>query len=102
MQRIPLDHPIIVIGAGGIVRDAHLPAYSKAGFRLAGIYDLEVQKAKTLADQYGIPTPKTRSLAWWPTRATAASAWCRSSTSPAIPRHGWLGIRNWGPTRDRM
>lgn len=55
MQRIPLDHPIIVIGAGGIVRDAHLPAYSKAGFRLAGIYDLEVQKAKTLADQYGIP-----------------------------------------------
>src|ERR1022692_4096590 len=55
MQRIPLDHPIIVIGAGGIVRDAHLPAYSKAGFRLAGIYDLEVQKAKPLADQYGIP-----------------------------------------------
>ncbi len=55
MQREPVNHPIVIIGAGGIVRDAHLPAYSQAGFRVAGIYDLEVQKAKTLADQYGIP-----------------------------------------------
>ena len=23
--------PIVIIGAGGIVRDAHLPAYAKAG-----------------------------------------------------------------------
>lgn len=55
MESIPRDRPIIIIGAGGIVRDAHLPAYRKAGFRVAGINDLEAHKAKTLADQYGIP-----------------------------------------------
>ena len=55
MQSTPLGRPIIIVGAGGIVRDAHLPAYSKAGFRVAGIYDLEHRKAQTLADQYGIP-----------------------------------------------
>jgi predicted dehydrogenase len=52
---MPLNHPIVIIGAGGIVRDAHLPAYAKAGFRVAGIYDLDRQKAATLASQYGIP-----------------------------------------------
>ena len=25
--------PIVIIGAGGIVKDAHLPAYKKAGFK---------------------------------------------------------------------
>src|SRR5580700_4164972 len=47
--------PVIIIGAGGIVRDAHLPAYRKAGFRVTGIYDLEAQRAETLAARYGIP-----------------------------------------------
>jgi predicted dehydrogenase len=46
--------PIIIIGAGGIVRDAHLPAYKKAGFSVAGIFDLETKKAKSLAKQYDI------------------------------------------------
>ena len=31
--------PIVIIGAGGIVKDAHLPAYRKAGFLVAGPYD---------------------------------------------------------------
>ena len=26
------NNPIIIIGTGGIVKDAHLPAYKKAGF----------------------------------------------------------------------
>ncbi len=30
--RPKLVRPIVVIGAGGIVRAAHLPAYEKAGF----------------------------------------------------------------------
>jgi predicted dehydrogenase len=55
MRNIPLGRPIIIIGAGGIVRDAHLPAYRKAGFRVTGIYDLEAQRAETLAARYGIP-----------------------------------------------
>ena len=31
--------PIVIIGAGGIVSDAHLPAYKKANFPVRGIYD---------------------------------------------------------------
>jgi predicted dehydrogenase len=46
--------PIISLGAGGIVRDAHLPAYKKAGFDVVGIFDLDKTKASTLAKQYGI------------------------------------------------
>ena len=40
--------PIICIGAGGIMRDAHLPAYKKAGFRVAGIFDLDTARAAGL------------------------------------------------------
>lgn len=46
--------PIAIIGAGGIVRDAHLPAYRKAGFTVAGIYDLDISRAAALASSWGI------------------------------------------------
>ena len=46
--------PIVIIGAGGIVRDAHLPAYRKAGFEIAGIYDIDAAKAASLAREFGI------------------------------------------------
>ncbi|MDT0677611.1 Gfo/Idh/MocA family protein [Autumnicola musiva] len=46
---------IIIIGAGGIVKDAHLPAYKIAGFKVAGIFDLNFEKAKELAEEYKIP-----------------------------------------------
>lgn len=46
--------PIMIIGAGGIVRDAHLPAYKKAGFELAGITDLNLDKAQQLAEEFGV------------------------------------------------
>src|SRR6266851_7726020 len=36
--------PIIVVGAGGIVRAAHLPAYEKAGFPVIGLMDQERPK----------------------------------------------------------
>jgi predicted dehydrogenase len=40
--------PIAIIGAGGIVNDAHLPAYRKGGFRVLGIFDIQQeQSAKT-------------------------------------------------------
>ena len=45
---------ITIVGAGGIVRDAHLPAYRIAGFPVDGICDLEPDRARALADQYGI------------------------------------------------
>ena len=47
--------PIVVIGAGGIVRDAHLPAYRLAGFDVVGIFDLDVDKARALAADFDIP-----------------------------------------------
>ena len=33
--------PIVIIGAGGIVNDAHMPAYSKAKFEVLGLYDID-------------------------------------------------------------
>lgn len=47
--------PIVIFGAGGIVRDAHLPAYSKAGFTVASIYNRSRPRAEALAEQYNIP-----------------------------------------------
>ncbi|TKK65815.1 Gfo/Idh/MocA family oxidoreductase [Ilyomonas limi] len=47
--------PIYIIGAGGIVKDAHLPAYKKAGFFVSGIFDLDYDKACILAKQFDIP-----------------------------------------------
>lgn len=47
--------PIIVVGAGGIVGDAHLPAYRKAGFTVFGITNRTRKKAEQLAAQFGIP-----------------------------------------------
>jgi predicted dehydrogenase len=47
--------PIIVIGAGGIVNDAHLPAYKQAGFWVTGIYDVDREKALRTAEKFDIP-----------------------------------------------
>lgn len=48
-------HPIVMIGAGGIVRDAHLPAYRQAGLVVAGIFDPIQEKAIALSQTFGIP-----------------------------------------------
>jgi predicted dehydrogenase len=47
--------PIIIIGAGGIVSDAHLPAYKKAGFNVIGITNRTRARAEKLAAEWGIP-----------------------------------------------
>ena len=47
--------PVVVIGAGGIVRDAHLPAYRLAGFPVAGIFDLDREKAAALVRDFQVP-----------------------------------------------
>src|SRR5438270_6164875 len=49
------DYPIAIVGAGGIVHDAHLPAYRKAGFSVAGIFDLDHERATRVAGQFDIP-----------------------------------------------
>lgn len=47
--------PIISIGTGGIVHDAHLPAYRLAGFPVAGLFDRDPGKAARLAAEFNIP-----------------------------------------------
>jgi len=47
--------PIVIIGAGGIVNDAHLPAYKKAGFNVIGITNRTKERAEVLADRFNIP-----------------------------------------------
>lgn len=47
--------PIVIIGAGGIVADAHLPAYKKAGFKVHGIVNRTRERAEKLAATFQIP-----------------------------------------------
>lgn len=47
--------PIFLVGAGGIVTTAHLPAYQLAGYAVKGIYDPDQQKAKAAAQAFAIP-----------------------------------------------
>jgi predicted dehydrogenase len=57
-QQHPLPsapRPIVIIGAGGIVTDAHLPAYRQAGLPVAGVFDVDGAKAGTVAKQWNIP-----------------------------------------------
>lgn len=46
--------PIVIIGAGGIVQDAHMPAYVKAGFPVAGVFDIDAGRAAALAQRWGL------------------------------------------------
>lgn len=55
---LPVDQPtspIVVIGAGGIVQTAHLPAYQLANYPVAGIYDIDHEKARAVAARFNIP-----------------------------------------------
>jgi predicted dehydrogenase len=56
-QRWPMPSsplPIVSIGAGGIVRDAHYPAYRKAGFEVLGLCDVSAAAAKKTADMFRV------------------------------------------------
>ena len=46
--------PISIIGAGGIVRDAHLPAYRRAGLPVAAITDTDEARASEVAESWAI------------------------------------------------
>ncbi|NII26002.1 Gfo/Idh/MocA family oxidoreductase [Pseudoflavitalea sp. X16] len=54
MQSNRSSIPVYMIGAGGIVNDAHLPAYQLAGYTVAGIYDMDTAKAQATAARFGI------------------------------------------------
>lgn len=46
--------PIVLVGAGGIVNDAHLPAYRAAGFPVAGCFDVDLGRAQETARRWGL------------------------------------------------
>ncbi len=48
--------PIVSIGLGGIVHDAHYPAYQSAGFQVAGGYDPNPDRARMMRDKFSLPT----------------------------------------------
>jgi predicted dehydrogenase len=52
--RPKVARPIVILGAGGIVRAAHLPAYAKAGFPVIAVADSASGKAAELASEKGI------------------------------------------------
>jgi predicted dehydrogenase len=45
----------VIVGAGGIVRTAHIPAYQRLGLPIAGLFDIEPEAAKATAAQFAIP-----------------------------------------------
>ena len=49
-----MDYRIGLCGAGGIVNNAHLPAYRKAGFNVQCIYDKDRARAEETAAQFEI------------------------------------------------
>jgi predicted dehydrogenase len=46
--------PIVIIGAGGVVRAAHLPAYQRLGFAVAGLYDINPDASRETAGRFGV------------------------------------------------
>lgn len=78
--------PIVIIGAGGIVRDAHMPAYAKAGLTVDGVTDLDADRANTLAKEHGIGAVHDS--------VGAAVAACGTDVvyDIAVPPHAIVGI----------
>lgn len=59
MPELPATWPIVIIGAGGIVQTAHLPAYRLAKFSVMGIFDHDHEKAVKVAHEFQIPAVYT-------------------------------------------
>ena len=47
-------HPIAIIGAGAIVRTAHLPVYRRLGYPVAGVYDVNRAAAQQTAAMFDV------------------------------------------------
>ena len=47
--------PIVSIGLGGIVHDAHYPAYQIAGLDVVGGFDINAERSAMMQEKFGIP-----------------------------------------------
>lgn len=55
-QRVALPSrltPVVIVGAGSIVVDAHLPAYAGLGVPVVGVFDLDTAQAAVVAERSG-------------------------------------------------
>src|SRR5262245_38231163 len=48
--------PIVIVGAGAIVRTVHLPAYRRLGLPIAGVFDVRAEAARETARTFAVPT----------------------------------------------
>ena len=48
------SRPIAIIGSGGIVKDAHLPAYQKAEFEVLGVFDINPEQSAKIANSWSL------------------------------------------------
>jgi predicted dehydrogenase len=88
--------PIVIIGAGGIVRDAHLPAYDKAGLSVTGVVDLDTARARQIAGDYGINSHYSS------VSEAVAENGTRAIYDIAVPPHAITGILREMPTDAAM
>ena len=49
------DLGIGIVGCGGIVQYGHLPAYRDGGLQVRAVYDIDPERARTVASEFGIP-----------------------------------------------
>lgn len=78
--------PIVIVGAGGIVRDAHLPAYRQAGLEVAGCTDIDSGRAAALAADSGL------GRTWRDAAAAAADLGTGAVYDLAVPPAAIAGI----------
>ena len=50
-----IHRPIAVVGAGAIMDVAHLSAYRAAGLAVVGVLDVDLDRARQVAERHGIP-----------------------------------------------
>jgi predicted dehydrogenase len=47
--------PIAVVGAGGVVESAHLPAYRRIGLPVVALFDIDRERAERVAARFEVP-----------------------------------------------
>lgn len=54
--RATQPRPIVLIGGGGIARTAHLPIYRRLAYPVGGVFDIDPDRARATAQEFGIAT----------------------------------------------
>ena len=60
------DIRVGLIGAGGNVRNRHIPGFHKVkGVEIVGVVNRSLESSQRVADQFNIPQPGGRSVTPW-------------------------------------